>query len=780
MPQVTHLRRNAVRRTVPAFAAATVALLLSTALVVAPQAHAQGVQYTVLPATSYIRWDSDLELERAFVFGGRLLADFGPLAGLEGHYLTGGGITGRFSQNGLVDSLGAPLADRTIDVTDFGLGIRINFGSAGLAPFLRAGGSVLRFDQGGSEGPRQIALKYGGGIRFNVSRHARGELFLEDLRFRMDRGALAQQPVSPQDPERNTLRSNLTLGAGVGFVIGGSRREDAAQERWSMASIPLEAFAGILDFSGGEFERQRLAGVRGGIDAGNYVGLRAFWMHGVGDGFTTLEAFRSLGGEVQFNLNATPRIAPFLVVGGGTLDFSSDYRDLNGNTQADQVFLTLGGGIGLRLTDKFRLNIAARDMVNVPGSQVADLSQANELRHNWLYTAGLSFSIGRSRRGITVVTPSPQPAAVVDSALVRVQPPVVDSVAAPAQVLVDSAGVLVPMDSAKLAARAAGYHSPNTVVIPIPTEGELYIRYGPPAPRDSMMRVPAIPATGDPALDPRPGLQGSLRDSVLIESIVRRILDERSRTDQIARALPPQDTTLLSLIRAERDAARADRQRLQLRLDSLEAALRTDARDRTAAQIAADAAERQRILQAAADSVARAALLSAEQRAVAAAAADAELRGTVELQQRRYDAVALMEQSIPTVTEVRDSERGMVIVLANDLFATGQELLDERVRTELRAVAGVLALYPESSVLVEGHTDAVGNAAANQRLSEARAASVRNALISHGVSAARITALGYGQTRPVADNATAAGRAMNRRAEVIVLGVERPRVPPAL
>ena len=77
--------------------------------------------------------------------------------------------------------------------------------------------------------------------------------------------------------------------------------------------------------------------------------------------------------------------------------------------------------------------------------------------------------------------------------------------------------------------------------------------------------------------------------------------------------------------------------------------------------------------------------------------------------------------------------------------------------------------FPETATTVEGHTDSVGNATYNQKLSERRAGAVRDALVNqYGVEANRINAVGYGKTRPVADNATEAGRAVNRRVEAAV------------
>ena len=86
------------------------------------------------------------------------------------------------------------------------------------------------------------------------------------------------------------------------------------------------------------------------------------------------------------------------------------------------------------------------------------------------------------------------------------------------------------------------------------------------------------------------------------------------------------------------------------------------------------------------------------------------------------------------------------------------------------AVAQIVALLKQDRSLklsIEGHTDNVGNAAANKKLSQARADAVMQAVIAGGTSASRLSAKGFGQEVPVADNRTEEGRAKNRRVELV-------------
>ena len=88
---------------------------------------------------------------------------------------------------------------------------------------------------------------------------------------------------------------------------------------------------------------------------------------------------------------------------------------------------------------------------------------------------------------------------------------------------------------------------------------------------------------------------------------------------------------------------------------------------------------------------------------------------------------------------------------------------------DIKNLADFMKQYPQTSTVVEGHTDSVGTDAYNQGLSERRANAVRDVLVNqYGVEGGRVNAVGYGESRPVADNATSEGRAINRRVEAEV------------
>ena len=122
------------------------------------------------------------------------------------------------------------------------------------------------------------------------------------------------------------------------------------------------------------------------------------------------------------------------------------------------------------------------------------------------------------------------------------------------------------------------------------------------------------------------------------------------------------------------------------------------------------------------------------------------------------------------VNKIGCSEKEKASVKLNVIFATGKAELDAKSDGEIQNLAAFMKKFPDTSVEISGHTDTSGSAEINNSLSQKRADSVKNALVKAGVESSRLTAKGYGSSRPVASNKTKAGRDENRRvtAEIAV------------
>jgi outer membrane protein OmpA-like peptidoglycan-associated protein len=149
---------------------------------------------------------------------------------------------------------------------------------------------------------------------------------------------------------------------------------------------------------------------------------------------------------------------------------------------------------------------------------------------------------------------------------------------------------------------------------------------------------------------------------------------------------------------------------------------------------------------------------------------DAEAR-RAEAEKRAADANAALAK----IGTVKQDARGTVITLSGGvLFQSAKSELLPAAQAKLVEVAQALIQEdPLSKIVIEGHTDSQGSADYNLQLSNRRAATVRDYLVTSGVAADRITSQGFGQSRPIADNNSAEGRANNRRVEIVVQPASR-------
>jgi outer membrane protein OmpA-like peptidoglycan-associated protein len=173
--------------------------------------------------------------------------------------------------------------------------------------------------------------------------------------------------------------------------------------------------------------------------------------------------------------------------------------------------------------------------------------------------------------------------------------------------------------------------------------------------------------------------------------------------------------------------------------------------------------------------------LNATKQQLAAAGEKLQATGAMLEQERkaRQDAEkrardAMDKLAVAAALAIKEEPRGTVITLPGSvLFPSAKWDLLPGAQEKLNAVAEALKNQEDHKMIVEGHTDSQGNPDENIVLSQKRAQTVRDYLVSRGVPSNIISSTGLGQTRPVADNRTAEGRQNNRRVEIIVQPVEK-------
>ncbi len=132
------------------------------------------------------------------------------------------------------------------------------------------------------------------------------------------------------------------------------------------------------------------------------------------------------------------------------------------------------------------------------------------------------------------------------------------------------------------------------------------------------------------------------------------------------------------------------------------------------------------------------------------------------------DQIALDTLLIRKRNQLAECRSGIDAALAAGPIAFSGTTLQRSARAILDVIGETLALCPDATVEVAGHTDSSGSDAANQQASERRAQAVMQYLVGRGVPVERLTAVGYGETKPIADNGTPAGREANRRVEFVL------------
>lgn len=227
---------------------------------------------------------------------------------------------------------------------------------------------------------------------------------------------------------------------------------------------------------------------------------------------------------------------------------------------------------------------------------------------------------------------------------------------------------------------------------------------------------------------------------------------------------------------AEAEAARAQEARLNAQREAEQRALADQ--ERQAAEQARQQAEQARLeaqqqaqqaQQQAQQAQQQAQVAEASQQAAEARAQQAE-QESQRIQQQAAEQRARLLKQLNTVLQTKDTAKGLIVNMSDVLFDLGKATLKPDTQLRLAKLAGIILAYPDLKLQINGYTDSTGSGRVNQVLSEKRAASVRDFLISQGVDVGNVFAQGYGPADPVADNTTAAGRRQNRRVEIVLSG----------
>jgi outer membrane protein OmpA-like peptidoglycan-associated protein len=387
---------------------------LAVLLLWAPSSlHAQGVGISAIPTVERAWWGSDILIPNATYLGGGLSLHFGRFVALDGHYVRS-------------ERLDHPSGPPRVGSNRRGGEVLFVLTPSRFTPFLRLGASVLEFERtdGDAESVRSqhLAASLGTGIRFDVYNRLRGELVARHVGFRASPGSGLIEDPGEEGGSRNVRK--LVLALGVHVPLGGEWDDpetDHAVRSLQLVSVPAHTFVGSLRFHDAlGLPDHRVAGVAVGAEFGPYVGVRGYGFGSLEDGFSSLTRLLGYGLEGSFNLISRDAPAtPQLILGAGQLKFPEEERALAGLDSRRIWTATVGGGLDMKLTERFRGEISARNLL-LSRSAPGEVEAPDQIRSNWLLSGGVRFQL----RGDAPGSPPRDPAPPVPArGIPRVTPP---------------------------------------------------------------------------------------------------------------------------------------------------------------------------------------------------------------------------------------------------------------------------------------------------------------------------------------------------------------------
>ena len=601
-------RRRLLARLVP--------LLIVLALL-APTVAAQvaGVGYRLAPGAAYLSFEENAGLTDGLLLGGGVGISFGEFVELSGVFFTGSdfstdfsGFTGLDASPDIAAALQA-LPGRDVTVQRFGSELQMRLARGGLAPYLVAGAGLISFDPAGRDPAESIYVSGGLGLQLTGADRYALAVQAGVLSYRYNPGStfftvedLAQVGLEFAS-FNDILVNNISASATLRLYLGGRRpgqlsAVDQAYLRQfggglAGLSLQVEPFASRVFFDDAlQLPDQTFLGVEGGVDFGPLVGLRGFYARGIdAENVFSTQPVQMYGANLRLALTEAAGLLPYLVIGGGYLDFLDGYADLlvpSGQLAVfeapdDRIFAVAGAGFDFQLDRRFSLYADARALLlsDQPGR---DVSSPQQVFVNPMVRLGVSFGLGGQR--------PVAPDAVTRTELDRLLSVERQQAARRAAELEEEILLARVRGDEEMALRleaeqqlnrrialtdgpvradvpgepAAVVRTPareaRVIMLPVPEQGEIYVRYGEPA----ALRVEGLPAGAVPGVAAMPTDEESLR--ALIREAIREAVPEATAqetpTGAVERAL--EELLQREVARGEADLTTAELELMQRRM----------------------------------------------------------------------------------------------------------------------------------------------------------------------------------------------------------------------
>ncbi|PEN05769.1 hypothetical protein CRI93_11740 [Longimonas halophila] len=496
--------------------------------------------YTFSPTVEWFQGENESGLRSELLYGGEVGINLGQYLEIGAEAVYGPNFQTDFSQ---LDQL-APL-DRDVELLRYGARLQANLRTEGLIPYLSMGTGVMQFDTDGVETYRTLYTSGGAGVtyvqnryRLSVGGSLMGYRYNPAIAFLSSDSGVTTDEETVFTP---SLRAGVTLFLGGRPLDQRTNIDASVREQFSGGlrgvRLSLDPFVGRVEWADelGMPKDQTLRGVNAGVRLGSVLSVHGFYARGASgtdlfeDVTGPFEGIQMYGGEARARLipqppNRDARISPYIILGGGYLDVLADYDDaLPPNTALpeDRFFATSGVGLDVPIGDTFGITGTVRSVF--ASSQDPTRSDNTDIQANLMYTVGVSFGLGggSDRRAPSAPVAEEQPvpqadarteserlAARLDSLEQRVQE----------RQLQDRIERLERLEQSMMAARdsvqrdtlqqmpnasapARSNLSGESMTVPVPEVGSVYIRFGEGAPEVRRLEPGEQPATSDVSAD---------------------------------------------------------------------------------------------------------------------------------------------------------------------------------------------------------------------------------------------------------------------------------------
>lgn len=493
----------------------TTAFLLLLLMASSARAQVSGISYTIAPEVDRVFFDRNAGLEDDFLYGGAVGFGIGQYVELSALFLHNPSLSRNLADITGVDAslhealLELPIYD--VSMNQYGGRLRLNTSSGGLVPFITVGTGVLQFDADELNRSRHIYGSAGAGLQLTSGDRFALSVGAENFAYRYNLGAtffseddLASVALTPQNFGQ-TLVYNWSVRAALKVYLGGIDPGAMTDVDYALRNqfsgglrgmrLVVEPFYGSVDF-GKELNfapNQRFAGVFSGIDMGPYVGLRGFYWRGMPDDEIAFQDIQAFGGELRLALSSGRSLTPVVTLGGGYLDVLDRYEGRDGARASGEAFAMGGALLRLPVSEQVQVTGGMRMML-ISSEGVDNLAEPSDIHFSTMLTGGIRFSIGGGRDDVPsmlaeapldevdVVDDDPRAAEIrrLRQRIDELEEARVDSIRAAQDP--DAPRIQVETATPRETAPAVRtYRSDQMVSIPVPEEGEIYIRYGPPA-----------------------------------------------------------------------------------------------------------------------------------------------------------------------------------------------------------------------------------------------------------------------------------------------------------